>query len=160
MTLDLPALRERRSDIPLLCAHLMERCRAALQHGIAQISPEALDILEAHAWPGNVRQLENVLKGAMVLARGDELAPEHVLALLELPEGEGNRGSDSWLYSVASLQFHAARAEFQTLFIRRVLRAAGGNVSQAAQMMTLDRRSLQRKAQEYEIDVAEFRAGG
>ena len=125
---------------------------------IAQINPEALDILEAHAWPGNVRELENVLKGAMVLARGDELASEHVLALLELPEGEGDRGGDSWLHAVASLQFHPARAEFETLFIRRALRAAGGNLSQAAQMMELARRTLQRKVQEYEIDVEEFKA--
>ena len=138
----------------------MERFRATLQHGPAKISPEALDILEAHAWPGNVRQLENVLKGAMVLARGHELAAEHVLALLELAEGEGNRGRDSSLYAVAFLQFHAARAEFEALFIRRALRAAGGNVSQAAQMMALARRTLQRKVQEYEIDVEEFRAGG
>ena len=159
LTLGVPALRERRSDIPLLCAHFLERYRAPLQHGLAQINPEALAILEAHAWPGNVRELENVLKGAMVLARGDELASEHVLALLELPEGEGDRGGDSWLHAVASLQFHPARAEFETLFIRRALRAAGGNLSQAAQTMALARRTLQRKVQEYEIDVDGLRAG-
>ena len=98
-------------------------------------------------------------KGAMVLARGDELASEHVLALLELPEGEGDRGGDSWLHAVASLQFHPARAEFETLFIRRALRAAGGNLSQAAQTMALARRTLQRKVQEYEIDVDGLRTG-
>ena len=77
---------------------------------------------------------------------------------MELPEGEGDRASGARLYAVASSQFHAARTEFETLFIRRILRAAGGNISQAAHMMELARRTLQRKVQEYEIDVEEFKA--
>ena len=93
------------------------------------------------------------------MASGHPLAPESVLALPELPHGQADPGQRVWLYAVAWTHFHAARAEFETLFIRRMLRAAGGNLSRAARMMTLNRRSLQREVREYEIDVEEFRAG-
>src|SRR6185436_16681827 len=75
-TLNLPPLRERRRDIPLLVEHFLAKHGAEL--GERGIAPDALDRLVGYEWPGNVRELENVIQRAMVMATGGVILPEHL----------------------------------------------------------------------------------
>jgi two-component system response regulator HydG len=86
--LELPPLRERRDDIPLLVAHFIEKLGARTNAGIGAISDGALGRLMAYHWPGNVRELENVIEQALVFAEGDEIAVGALPAFLQGPSDE------------------------------------------------------------------------
>src|SRR5262249_3893269 len=72
--LQLPALRERREDIPLLARHFLERFRQSMDKPIAGVSPETMRRLESYDWPGNVRELENTMERAVALESGPEIS--------------------------------------------------------------------------------------
>ena len=130
---ELPPLRERRQDIPLLLrAFTEEFCR---REGIpvAQFRPEALALLLAHDYPGNVRELQNLVEGAVSLAEG-EVDGELLRSLLVAsPSAETERTDSLDLDSV------------ERRHIVRVLQLTGGNKSEAAKLLGLDRKTLQRK---------------
>jgi DNA-binding NtrC family response regulator len=78
MRLDIPPLRERREDIPPLAMELLSRINLQLERNLVGISPEAMEILQSRDWPGNVRQLSNIIERAGVLCRGDWIGCEHL----------------------------------------------------------------------------------
>ena len=80
MTVKLPPLIERTEDIPLLCKHFIGRFNEILGKDISGLAPEAMSRLLEYHWPGNVRQLENVIERAMVIAEDSLLLPEHFAA--------------------------------------------------------------------------------
>ncbi len=79
----LPPLRERMEDVPLIARHFLERFRGTLGRGEVYLSPEAERIFCGHRWPGNIRELENVIKRAMVLASSGPILPEHLPASMQ-----------------------------------------------------------------------------
>jgi DNA-binding NtrC family response regulator len=81
--IQLPPLRERREDIPLLAAHFVRKISAELGKSVKGVSPEALAILESYRWPGNIRELENVIERALVLGSGDMLEADALLDQIE-----------------------------------------------------------------------------
>ena len=133
--LTLPPLRERKEDIPLLVSHLVERLAIETGKPIEGVSEEAMSHLLAHDWPGNVRELRNVLERAIVLASGPVLRPEH-LGVLE--DGGGNG-------KPLSLE------EVERRHIAAMLRQTGGNVSQAARVLDIDRATLYAKIRKYDL---------
>src|SRR5690606_28738198 len=80
--IEMPALRERRSDIPLLVEHFLRRFAADNGKPVAGMSRAVLDVLTAYEWPGNVRELENAIERAVVMTRGDTIEPQHLPAAL------------------------------------------------------------------------------
>jgi two-component system, NtrC family, response regulator AtoC len=134
--LTIPPLRERKEDIPLLVAHLVERLAVETGKAVEGVSEETMSHLLAHDWPGNVRELRNVLERAIVLASGSLLRPEHLGAL-----GEGGHGSGKPL----SLE------EVERRHIADVLRQSAGNVSQAARVLDIDRATLYTKIRKYDL---------
>ncbi|MBI2503258.1 MAG: sigma-54-dependent Fis family transcriptional regulator [Candidatus Latescibacteria bacterium] len=156
MVIELPPLRMRKGDIPILCAHIVARHNETLQKVVKGLSAEALQVLIAHDWPGNVRELENVLMGAMALARGEEIEKGQVLMAMQRADEQVAQAEEVAPYPVPSELFHEARKQFEILFISRILRETRGNISQAAELMHLGRSNLQRKIKGYRIDVAEF----
>lgn len=156
MVIELPPLRMRKGDIPILCAHIVARHNITMQKTIKGLSTAALQILIAHDWPGNVRELENVLMGAMALARGEEIEKGHLLMAMQKADEQVELAEEVAPYPVLSKLFHEARKQFEILFINRILHETRGNISQAAERMHLGRSNLQRKLKEYGIDVAEF----
>jgi transcriptional regulator with PAS, ATPase and Fis domain len=130
--LELPPLRERRSDIPAFVRLFMDEfCR---REGIAapHIESEAHTLLLRHDYPGNVRELQNLIEGAVALA--DTTLDAELLKSLMGPTNE-SQDQETALDLETTLQHH----------IHRVLRLAGGNKSAAARMLGVDRRTLQRK---------------
>jgi DNA-binding NtrC family response regulator len=83
ITLRIPPLRERREDIPLLAAHFIAKFAGELGKPLAAVDPAALDILEGHHWPGNIRELRNIVERAVLVAEGSVLLPEHIPASLQ-----------------------------------------------------------------------------
>ena len=143
--LHVPALRDRREDIPVLIDHFLRRFAADAGRRPKSLDPAALERLVAYSWPGNVRELRNLSERLMIMAPGG------VVALEDLPPRV--RGADAIAQvdrDYASLK--EARETFERLYIERRLVAAGGNVSQTARDLGIDRRHLYRKLQAYGID--------
>jgi DNA-binding NtrC family response regulator len=128
----LPPLRERKEDIPLLVEHFMRKYSLTMNKRIARVAPRAMDLLQRGNWSGNVRELENAVERAMVVAREPELREEDFT--LKLPPSEGE---------VRTLE--AA----ERVHILRVLEECGGNQTRAAQVLNIDRVTLHNKLKKY-----------
>jgi len=146
MPIQLPPLRERSEDIPMLARLFVEQFSAQLDAAALSISPAAMSLLLEHTWPGNVRELENAIQRAVVLAEGSEMLPEH------LPENFGAGGGNRELASIAKGDsLKAARRELEKIMIARALEKTGGNRSQASRLLEISHPSLLSKMKQYGI---------
>lgn len=135
----LPPLRERKEDILPIASAFIAELNPVLGRKVQGIHPDAARILESYPWPGNIRELRNVIERAMILVRGDEIRPEH------LPrEIRGQKGTDAGLVSLA---------EMEAAHIRRVIQAVGGNLKKAAEILGISRSTLYEKLDRYGISV-------
>jgi DNA-binding NtrC family response regulator len=133
VSIELPPLRERRDDIPLLVNHFLERFAASMSKPTPQVSSAALDLLLNYHWPGNVRELENAIERAMVIGQGPELQPsDFPFQLLPAIPAAGR-----------SLE------EVEHAHVVRVLEEASGNLSRAARILGIDRTTLYSKLKRY-----------
>jgi two-component system response regulator PilR (NtrC family) len=139
--LNLPPLRKRPFDIPLLIEHFIARYAEASGSPPLEVSAEALAILTAYSWPGNVRELENVIERAVAMTGGAVLLPDGLPERLR----SGNHAA-SVLNQARESQMTLRQLE-QT-YVAETLRRAGGNKSRAAEMLGLDRKTLYRKLEE------------
>ena len=142
----LPALRERKSDIPLLVQHFIHKYNERLGKSIAGLSSDALALFGAHGWPGNVRELENVLERAVLFAEADTILPEH------LPdELSGARGPETRREAISvglKQQVKAAVNQLERRLIARALEQMNSNVTHTARLLQLSRKGLQLKMKE------------
>jgi two-component system, NtrC family, response regulator AtoC len=153
----LPALRDRQSDIPLLAAHFVARFNARLKKNVVRIEPDAMEQLTQHGWPGNIRELENVLERAILFCdtqrvRLVDLPSDVRDGLAETPrptqttsaaEDRENRGTDG-----LKEQVKAAMTKLERDLIMRALDQTGGNVTHAARLLKISRKGLQLKMKE------------
>ncbi len=152
---ELPPLRERIEDIPLLATHFAEKY--APRHDLAkQISPAAMDILINYSWPGNIRELENVVERACVTSR------DNVIDVINLPPELVRPAAVSLPFEVTlerPLQdvLHDATANIEQQYLRKALKKAHGNVQRTAMISGLSRRSVTAKIAEYGIDRSAFK---
>jgi DNA-binding NtrC family response regulator len=140
--LRVPPLRDRAADIPLLAEHLLGLAAAEPRDVPRRISPQAMALLTAYPWPGNARELRNVIDRAAALAITDEIRPE------DLPERLARASGAAVLISGA-LKRGLSLRELERAYIEEVLRQHGGNKSRAAEVLGLDRKTLYRKLEEY-----------
>jgi two-component system, NtrC family, response regulator GlrR len=143
----LPPLRERQEDIPLLAHHFLQRFGHAVRKGVKGFSSEAMQQLMAYDWPGNIRELANVVERAVVLATEDLITPDLIL-LGRQPA----RPSKS-----ALLLFKDARAAFERGYLVQVLTATRGNVSRAAELSGRHRAEFYKLLRKYGLDPASFK---
>jgi DNA-binding NtrC family response regulator len=139
--LNIPPLRKRPFDIPLLIEHFISRYAEASGEPPLEVSAEALALLTAYSWPGNVRELENVIERAAAMARGAALLPD------DLPDRLRSGAHVTSVLSQARENQMTLRQLEQT-YVAETLRRAGGNKSRAAEMLGLDRKTLYRKIEE------------
>ena len=151
----LPPLRERRADIAVLIGHFVSKLRQ--QHGIAggAISDAAMAALIEYDYPGNVRQLENIIERALVLARGRPILLEHLPPEIVGAEG-GSPAEGPGIPQFAEARVAALDA-FEMRYARRLLREVSGSVSEAARRAGLQRQSLQRIMRRHGIRSEDFR---
>jgi two-component system response regulator GlrR len=151
LTLELPPLRERREDVPMLALHFLRMFNHQFDRHAAGIAPAGLNKLMAHDWPGNVRELKHVIERAVVLVRGAAIGAEDIdFGTPEVSRSEGD-------------SFRAAKARvvesFERGLIEHLLAAAGGNVTHAAQAAGKNRRAFFELMRKYRIEPERFRRG-
>lgn len=143
----LPQLRARQEEIPQLAAHLIERHAHRLHVAVERIDPPAMEALLAYSWPGNIRELENVIERALVLSDDD------VISLEDLPEAVRRPAPERSTLSAdgddLSVKRHGAQMERH--LIQLALDRTGGNKTAAAELLELSPRALRYKIQEYGI---------
>ncbi|HVY36824.1 MAG TPA: sigma-54 dependent transcriptional regulator [Polyangia bacterium] len=139
ITLEMPALRARLSDVPLLASFFLRKYAGENGKDVRGFSADALELLSSYAWPGNVRELENVIERAVVLAQSAEVTPAELPA--HLAAGKTRAG----------LQIPGATMdEIERYAITKTLEATGGSTSRAAEMLNISVRKIQYKLHEYE----------
>jgi DNA-binding NtrC family response regulator len=154
----LPPLRERLEDIPILAAHFLEEYASLGNGKVKQIAPAVMGEMVRYNWRGNIRELENLIKRAIIKSSGDTITS------LELP-GEGESGkppagdtpapADTTIPYKEYLSAIVARAEES--YLVRMLNLHKGNINAAAKAMEIDRKTIYRKIAEYRLDPASFR---
>ena len=145
VNLNIPPLSRRREDVPLLAYHFLKKCAARMGKPVTEISAETLNILKAYDFPGNVRELENIIERGVAVASGD------IIETAYLPD-------DLREMSIRTFRKKGGRLpsleEQERDYIRWVLQDAGGNQTLAAQILGIDRVSLWRKLKRYELEVS------
>lgn len=135
ITLELPPLRKRREDIPLLCSYFLDRFNAHLGTRVEGIAEQAMTALRSWSWPGNVRELSNCIEGCLIYRS------EGMLELDDLPE---------YLRSLqANKDLRYQVEEFEQEIIFEIMMRTEGNISQAAELLGIPRQTLQRRLQKY-----------
>lgn len=150
VTIELPALRERPGDLPLLIQGLVEKIARGIHKQIPLITPDAMGLLSAYDWPGNVRELENTLTQAMVHARKDVLTPD----LFHLGFGTGVGGSSAT--TTAELDENRLRRTLNQVeqeHIQHVLDFTGGHKGNTCRILDISRPALDRKIRKYRLRV-------
>ncbi len=157
-SITLPPLRSRIQDIELLCSHFLARLARRLgKEDVVEISEPVLDLFRSHPWPGNIRQLLNVMERALIVARGSSILAEHlpapflgtstIPATMAVPPNVG-----AGLGAIAaSPDFDLSIEAAERDQIRKALEAAGGKRMEAARLLGLSRRTLYRKLDKYGI---------
>ncbi|HEV7960084.1 MAG TPA: sigma-54 dependent transcriptional regulator [Rhizomicrobium sp.] len=141
----IPSLAERRDDIPGLISHFMKRLSAASGLPVRHIGDDAMAVLQAHGWPGNVRQLRNIVERLLILA-SDDLTDAVTADLLPTDLGNGNgwngnKGGEM----VISLPLREAREIFERDYLVAQINRFGGNISRTAAFIGMERSALHRK---------------
>jgi transcriptional regulator with GAF, ATPase, and Fis domain len=131
----MPALRDRREDIPLLATHFLQKYARTSARRVTLISPEALACLMAYDWPGNVRELENVIERAIVLG-----TTEHILAD-DLPDSIAEDGAAP---ANSGAKFHQTIREMKRQLVTKAFKDAGGSHGEAAKLLGLHPNNLHR----------------
>ena len=143
ITIDLPPLRERREDIEPLARHFLTKYAARMKKDVTGLSDSALRLLNDYGWPGNIRELENVMERAVILARSS-LVTEANLPMWDRA-GERTAAGEVRLVSLESLERE---------HVGQVLNKTGFNKSRAAEILGISRKTLDRKIVEYGLDNA------
>jgi DNA-binding NtrC family response regulator len=151
ITIEIPPLRARHEDIPLLVQHFIENIAKHSGKRVKGITPEALDRLMAGEWPGNVRELENVIERAVVLATGD------LITEADIPKAE--EGKDPLAEDIP-FRVGQALADLEREAIQRTLRAVGGDKDAAAKILGIGVATLYRRLKEMEEGAKETEVAG
>ncbi len=131
-----PPLRERRDDIPLLVDHFLAKYAREFNRDVHGVSADALEVLVRYDWPGNVREMENIIQRSVVLAGGPVLQLQDLPLDLALPE------TGAWYGEDTGLPLRVAREQFERQYVLRVLERVGWNQSRAARVLGLHRNTL------------------
>src|SRR6185503_4408109 len=137
--LQVPPLRERMDDVPILAMHFLRKYAARETSAMAGIADDAMNVLLSYSWPGNVRELENAIERAVVLGQGERVRAQ------DLPTQVHRRSDDQHPLVPA----HLTLEEMEKLAIVQALRLTGGNKSEAAERLGIHRTSLYDKMRRY-----------
>lgn len=140
--IELPALRDRKEDIPLLVNHFVTKFSREMNKRITRVAPRAMDLLQQHTWPGNVRELENAVERAMVVAQEPEIR-EQDFALARV---NGSAVTSSYGGPVPDAK---TLEDIEKAHILHVLEECGGNQTRAAEVLDIDRVTLHHKLKKY-----------
>jgi two-component system, NtrC family, nitrogen regulation response regulator NtrX len=154
----IPSLRERREDIPELANHFLTRFAAERRISPPTLSDEAVAALQAHDWPGNVRQLRNIIERTVILAPGDRVSCIDVdLLPSEILDNQGSVGLSSATLTIMGSPLREARESFEREYLKIQIRRFSGNISRTASFIGMERSALHRKLKA--LGIADKRDG-
>ncbi len=136
ITIDIPPLRQRMKDIPLLAKHFLEKYSRTTAKQVNAVNPDALKMMSEYSWPGNIRELENTIERAVVMAAGPAIMPDDLM----LPGGKK---------PAEGVQAGMTLEELSSRLLQKTLDAAGGNKTRAAEMMGVSLRWVHYKMKEW-----------
>jgi two-component system response regulator PilR (NtrC family) len=158
--LDLPPLRERREDVPLLADHFLAKYSEGIEKPVRTISHEAMDVLSAYDWPGNVRELENAMERAVALEQTQVVLPESLPAQVRAQSSKRVVGSEVPPVGQPSVgmpelkegfDLEALGEEFYRHYIALALERTGGVQTKAAEMLGMSFRSFRYYAKKFNL---------
>lgn len=180
LPIQLPPLRERKSDVEVLTRHFIEKFNAQYGKRISGVSEDAGKLLFDHRWPGNIRELENVIEHAFVIETADQITsdslPEsmrknrgsiveagsiHRAATISVERGEvslSEGDARGFKLDVNKLDFQANKEEFERLFLMSALKAFKGRINQTALHANIPKKTLLRKLEKYGINARDYGA--
>jgi two-component system response regulator GlrR len=145
VTLDIPSLSERREDIPLLANHFLRTLNDAEKKGVKGFAPDAMEVLLSAPWPGNVRQLYNVVEQAVAFTT-TSLIPASLVQRALRDEAEGEMPA-----------FADARSRFEREYLTQLLQITNGNVSQAARIAKRNRTEFYKLLHKHHLNPSQFK---
>ena len=142
----IPPLRERREDIPELVNHFLARFAAERRIQTPELSKDAMAALQAHDWPGNVRQLRNIIERTLILTPGDRVGCIEVdLLPQEIVDSQGSAGMGGPSMAIMGSPLREARESFEREYLKIQIRRFSGNISRTASFIGMERSALHRK---------------
>ncbi|MBI5546443.1 MAG: sigma 54-interacting transcriptional regulator [Deltaproteobacteria bacterium] len=155
INIQLPRLTERRDDIPFLVRALLADPEVVAKHGRKRFTPAAMNVLLGYEWPGNIRELTNVVSHVLTFCESDEIAVEHLPPRLQGKERKAPRPFNE------HLSFQEAKKQllesFEREYIGSVLRRCNGNISRAGRESGLHRKSIERRVRTYALDATSMK---
>lgn len=153
ISIELPPLRERAEDIPLLVEHFCAKAARKLRRTVPRFAPDALEALKRYPFPGNVRELENLIERLLILCERDEIQCEDLPEDIRTLNRSRRPGLSATSAPITTLDYRKAREDFERAYLQHLLEATGGNVSEAARLSGLSRRHLYEKFERLDIRV-------
>ena len=147
--IQMPALREKPEDIPALAEQFLEKYRVLIEKPVEAISKEAMEYLEAYSWPGNVRQLENVIERAVALEAGPAIIPDSLPP--EVRSGASRSGDDSVRLPDGGVDLDRHLEELRRKYMVEAMERVGGVQTKAAEMLGMTFRSFRYFAKKYDL---------
>ncbi|GAB4274580.1 MAG: sigma-54 dependent transcriptional regulator [Deferrisomatales bacterium] len=145
VNLHMPPLRERREDIPLLVVHFLREQSRRFGSHVKGFTPEAMELMRRYRWPGNVRQLRNVVEATLAVESEAYVTPQVVSRFIEVVPGTPEA------FALEEMDYATALARFETEYLTRLLRRAGGNVEEAAARAGMNVTTIYRKMKKHAI---------
>jgi len=157
--IDMPALRSRVEDIPLLAYHFLRKYKHQMNKPVFRISPDALQALQSYSWPGNVRELENTIERAVVMAQSENITiqnlPQTILdKVYYLDKSSVSENIAKYTYKDAKQR---ALTTFNRAYIISMLQDVKGNISAASLHANMDRSNFKKLMNRYDIDAEDFK---
>ncbi len=155
VNIHLPPLRERRSDIPLLAAHFITLQNQKFNTAIKGFDGEAMRVLCAFDWPGNIRQLKNVIEACMAMENGDYISRDTLAQLIEGDYSRSSVSNEAEQFN-PDVPYTAALEHFEADLLRALLKRHGGNIDSAAREAGMNMVTMYRKIKRYGIRKEEY----
>jgi DNA-binding NtrC family response regulator len=151
VNLHLPPLRERREDISLLAAHFIRQQNEKFGTHIQGLSPDAHRAAESFSWPGNIRQLRNVIEASMAMETGDYISLPVLAQFIEVGTEADEEGETE-----VETDYSSALADFETRYLKELLRKTQGNIEAAAREAGMNMATIYRKLKKYDLRKEDF----
>jgi two-component system response regulator PilR (NtrC family) len=148
-----PSLRERADDIPLLAAHFLKKYNEKLNKSISSISTEAMDILKGYNYPGNVRELENMIERTVALEAGSTILPESLPPIVNTSSGRKMASSQEIEMGDNGLDLDKVMGQIEKELLIKAIHAAGGVKKKAAKLLQISFRSMRYRIEKYNLGV-------
>lgn len=145
VSINLPPLRERIEDIPFLAMHFLKKASEKFKKPLTSIAPEVIQSFTRYSWPGNIRELENFIESATILANSTTISPQ------DLPTLSEKIGINPRKTRLTDLPFYEARDLFEKDYIEKILSRCDGNISKGSKLGRISRKSLRTKAKKYNL---------